>query len=115
MSSNHQKLHEALEELMKFTCNSCERRLCEDDAEEEDGLRVPSPCTAIIRARNALSAPPRNCDRFCTASEAKKEFMTIEELPEGCGDWDMREWFRRCLEWLFAPATERKGDDDGSK
>ena len=33
---NMAAIREALEELMKFTCNSCERRLCEDDAEEED-------------------------------------------------------------------------------
>lgn len=71
---NAAAMREAIEELMKFTCNSCERRLCEDDAEEEDGQRVPSPCSEIIKARAALAAPPRNCDVY-DAKTAEKEFV----------------------------------------
>lgn len=62
-ASNLQELKDAAAELMRFTCNSCERRFCEEDIEEEDGRSAPSPCSAIIRMRNALSANPiRNCD-----------------------------------------------------
>ena len=78
METNN-KLRKALEELMKFTCNSCERRLCEDDAEEEEGQRAPSPCSAIIRARNALSAPPRQCD-IGTAEEQEERYKATGEV-----------------------------------
>lgn len=72
--SNLQELKDAATELMRFTCSSCERRFCEEDAEEEDGRSVPSPCSVIIRMRNALSANPiRNCD-VGTAEEQAKRF-----------------------------------------
>lgn len=61
METNN-KLRKALEELMKFTCYSCEGRLCEDDAEEEDGQIVTVPCSAIIGARRALAEPVKNCE-----------------------------------------------------
>lgn len=79
-NGNVAALREALEELMKFTCNSCNERYCEEDVEEEDGTRYCSPCNAIIKARAALAAPVRNCDvgtadkqvdrfkRFCYAN-----------------------------------------------
>lgn len=67
------KLREALEELIKFTCGSCEQRFCEDDVEEEDGIRIPIPCSAIIKAREALAEPVRNCD-VGTAREQAERF-----------------------------------------
>ena len=73
-ASNLKELKDAATELMRFTCNSCERRFCEEDAEEEDGQSVPSLCGPIIRMRNALSANPiRNCD-VGTAEEQTKRF-----------------------------------------
>ena len=39
-ASNLQELKDAATELMRFTCNSCERRFCEEDVEEEDGQRI---------------------------------------------------------------------------
>ena len=59
----------------------------------------------------ALSAPARNCDRVKTGKEAKYRFLQIAELPEGNGDADMREWYRKLIAWLFEPA--KKGEDDG--
>ena len=89
-------MREALEELMKFTCNSCNERFCEEDIEEEDGTRYCSPCNAIIKARNALSAPARNCDRFATKEDAYDEFMGGADSVVG-DHW-------RFAEWLFAKA-----------
>ena len=72
-ASNLQELKDAAIELMKFTCNSCERRFCEEDVEEEDGQSVPSPCSAIIRMRNALSANPiRNIDVGTPEEQAQR-------------------------------------------
>lgn len=72
-ASNLQELKDAAIELMKFTCASCEQRFCEEDVEEEDGQRVPSPCSAIIRMRNALSANPiRNCDVGTAEEQAER-------------------------------------------
>ena len=83
-ASNLQELKDAATELMRFTCNSCERRYCEDDLEEEDGRSVPSPCSAIIRMRNALSANPiRNCD-VGTASEMQDRFGLFCRSYNGC-------------------------------
>jgi len=72
-ASNLQELKDAATELMRFTCNSCERRFCEDDSEEEDGQSSPSPCSAIIRMRNALSSNPlRNCDVGTAEEQAER-------------------------------------------
>lgn len=109
---NAAKLREALEELMKFTCNSCERRLCEDDAEEEDGQIVSSPCSAIIGARNALAAPPRNCDvpfrvEGTTWNIADKAWRVFRQThPDAYFDTPN---LVRCIEWLFAHAESEEG------
>jgi hypothetical protein len=52
----------------------------------------------------ALAAPPRNCDRY-SHDEALKVWMAEKENERnGCFD-----------EWLFAPATEQKGENDEQK
>lgn len=72
-ASNLQELKDAAIELMKYTCNSCEQRYCEEDVEEEDGRSIPSPCSAIIRMRNALSVNPiRQCDVGTVAEQAER-------------------------------------------
>ena len=62
----------------------------------------------IVRA--ALSAPPRNFDRFKTKEEAEIEFMMSDGLPQDNADSKMRAWMCRFIDWLFAPAAERKGE-----
>ncbi len=110
---DYAKLREALEELMKFTCNSCERRLCEDDAEEEDAQIVPSPCSAIIGARNALAAPPRNCDIYLTEEAVDAATATVRDCG-ACSRIDMEAPCVFCMvRWLLAPAKE--GGRDGGK
>lgn len=82
-ANNLQELKDAATELMRFTCDSCERRFCEDDIEEEDGQSMPSPCSAIIRMRNALSANPiRNCD-VGTPEEQKERFEEFCDDEKG--------------------------------
>ena len=108
-ASNLQELKDAATELMRFTCNSCEQRFCEEDVEEEDGQRVSSPCGVIIRMRNALSANPiRNCDRFKTKEEAAIAFANEKKqwIPQRVL-WELTPW----LDWLFATAKE--GEDNG--
>lgn len=86
-ASNLQELKDAAIELMKFTCNSCEQRFCEEDVEEEDGQSVPSPCSAIIRMRNALSANPlRNCDVGTAEEQSRRydEFCDIHDCRSDC-------------------------------
>ena len=77
---------------------------------------------ALDKAKSALAAPPRNCDRFATAVEADKAFngfCAAERtgkckpaecmLPSGTGATSCQ------LAWLFAPATKQKGETDGGK
>jgi hypothetical protein len=59
-------------------------------------------------AEAALSAPPRNCDRFATVDEARKAH------EEYRGDYIMRasnifDFPMEFEAWLFAPATEKEG------
>ena len=86
---NPAALREALEECMKFTCNSCYERFCEEDVEEEDGICHCSPCNVIIKARAALASQPRNCDvgtaeeqsvrmaEFCRAQYEKSDGVLL--------------------------------------
>lgn len=84
-ASNLQELKDAATELMRFTCNSCERRFCEEDAEEEDGRSVPSLCGAIIRMRNALSANPiRNCDVGSPEEQFERWWAFCGQFDEDC-------------------------------
>jgi len=62
-------------------------------------------------AEAALSAPPRNCDRFATVDEARKAH------EEYRGDYIMRasnifDFPMEFEAWLFAPATEKEGGND---
>ena len=57
-------------------------------------------------ARDALAAPPRNCDRFKTAAEAIDAYqdLTGDQLATDSG---MKEWVEFAV-WLFATATEKE-------
>ena len=65
------------------------------------------------RIERALSAPPRNCDRFGGETEAKAEWWKAEVLPRVHGVVSGAE--PPFVDWLFAPATKQKGEADGSK
>ena len=79
---------------------------------------------AANRCSDALAAPPRNCDRFADELDAQlaflnevwlisidRETMTEQDAYENWTD-EMRARYGR---WLLAPATEQKGETDGSK
>ena len=117
-ASNLQELKDAATELMRFTCNSCEQRFCEEDAEEEDGQRVPSLCGPIIRMRNALSANPiRNCD-VGTAEEQSHRFQdfcddsqTDEDYSSMCKWCSLRKMKHCELAWAQMPYAQEGADD----
>ncbi len=64
----------------------------------------------ISRARAALAKPPRNCDRFDGDMDRLREACLRERglNPEE----DFPDVFP---DWLLAPSTERKGENDESK
>lgn len=70
-------------------------------------------------ARAALSAPPRNCDRFRTAKDAETAFdaMCAQKrigkcIPLGC-PVPSHTGAESCeVAWLFAPAGEAEGKKD---
>jgi len=80
-ANNMNAIRDALVELMQFTCNSCQERLCESDCEEGGS---PVPCSAILKARAALALPPRNCD-VGTAEEQDARYNKLCEPLRSCG------------------------------
>ena len=94
---NTQKMREALKAAKQFL----------------DGY-LTNPMELRRKMDAALSAPPRNCDRFKTADEASKEFNYLWNFvwKIGGGIVDGNAYQRRFQEWLFA---EAKGENDGSK
>ena len=69
-----------------------------------------------VIAESALSAPPRNCDRFATAAEAVAAHKQAEQNcpPADCPECPYivgRKSGVYCFEaWLFAPAAQEGGD-----
>ena len=58
---------------------------------------------------SALAEPPRNCDRFATVKDAAIAFARErQDAPHPCPDFIFSTW-------LYAPSTEHKGDNNGSK
>ena len=63
----------------------------------------------------ALAAPARNCDLplvvdgFVISNADKAWIVFRRHNPNAYLD---APWLLRCIEWLLAPATEQKGDND---
>lgn len=69
-----------------------------DDEYSIDGQNLQK---AAERARAALSAPARNCDRFATAKDALDAFIREKEIKSADVDnMNLRDFF----DWLFAEA-----------
>jgi hypothetical protein len=69
-------------------------------------------CKAARDCESALSEPVRNYDRFNTPEEAIRMFES--DMRES-GKVGFINPFTEVVKWLFAPAAERKGEEDGSK
>lgn len=94
-SGDAAKLRKALETLLNLAYEV-------QDANSECGPRVCITAQFIIdEAKSALTAPPRNCDRFSTWEEANKAFE--KENAHRIGFMNL---YTDVLKWLFAPATE---------
>lgn len=112
-AGNSAAMRDALKELMEFTCNSCERRLCEDDVEEEDGQRSYVPCSAILKARAALAAPPRNCDVGTAEEQTRRLRANCEKYKPSCKGCKFLTDIQHenCwLKWAQMPFAQPKGE-----
>ena len=106
------KLREALEFCVKGMCGFCRM-----DAEAR-GMTTEcvNGCEALRKAKAALAAPPRNCDKYATADEALKaqEQMFNDsnfangECKLGCPECDNPRVGCK-IAWLYAPTTEQEG------
>ena len=96
MESNVQKMRKALEKIVELTAP------CEG---------VPSIELQVqAEALDAISAPPRNCDRFQTKDAAREAFQKLRKhrVWADVSLWDDRDEIELFLDWLFA----NEGDID---
>lgn len=98
---NAAAMREALREAIGETCAGCARD-CDDCVNLKSGW--------MKKAKAALSAPARNCDRFTDAEAARQAWLDDTENWDEFGSPELE-----LYEWLLAPAAERKGEGDGSK
>lgn len=71
-------------------------------------------CLALIH--DALTAPPRNCDRFSNLRSAQRDYID-HGCPKGlgfCVDGEIRKfpWKSQFEKWLFATAEEKEVSND---
>lgn len=82
-------------------------------------LNPGDKCTACVGVDElrgmvvrALSAPPRNCDRFKAADEARMAFWdTHETIWDAFKNRGGTELFYEVLDWLFAPAEGKEASN----
>ena len=98
---NAAAMRKALDGMLILACGICANKNgCEDGRIERCGL--------VKKARAAIAAPPRNCDFYDTKTDAETGF--VEETGE---DDRAQHYWQVFANWLFAPASERKGGNDG--
>ena len=110
LPSNSAAMREALKKCILYI--TCAESVGIGTITLNDKVKL-GPKKIIKSAKEALAAPPRNCDRFGSYAEARAEWWKTEVLPRVDGVVSGAE--PPFDEWLFAPAAERKGDSDGSK
>lgn len=93
------RLREALEFCVKGMCGFCRM-----DAEARGmSTRCVHGCEALLKAKAALAAPPRNCDRpECATTKAAQDVWRKEDGGKTA-----------YYEWLLA--TYKKGDNNGNE
>lgn len=86
-----------------------------------EGVRMKGVADLMKEIESAIDAPARNCSRFGTAKEADAAYhrfyeCEIAKIPMDAVDLSReRAKIPTKDEWLFATATEKKGETDGSK
>ena len=96
------KLREALEFCVKGMCGFCRM-----DAEAR-GMTTEcvNGCEALRKAKAALDAPPRNCDKYANHNDAMKAF---DAFVREQGKLGFINPYTEACKWLFATATEKEG------
>lgn len=103
-ANNMEAIRDALAELVQFTCNSCQERLCESDCEEGG---APVPCSAILKARDALALPPRNCDVGSVTDQRKRYAKMCQYNCDRCALQEDRALKGGCeFSWAQMPCEE---------
>ena len=99
--SDAAKLREALKLCVDEMCDRCR------DLAVARGNPLPclSGCEPVRKAKAALAAPLRNCDRYASAEEAWDAYDEWADSYRAQGKTEpLNE-----VGWLFAPATEKEG------
>lgn len=89
---------------LRETLRLCMGAMCKYCVADAEARGLPTECVhgceALLMAKAALAAPPRNCDKVKTSWDVLKKWH------EGL---DTANDIVRMLDWLLAPATEKEG------
>ena len=101
---NAAKMRDALDAITRIDTRRLKRLLCElVEAEILDGGQINRTISAVEKARQALSAPPRNCDMYTTLDDARNAFFADYVSDETCSSTTA------FAIWLY---DEEKGEAD---
>ena len=106
---NAAAMREALEGCVHEMCERC-------DSYMADNMQTHKPCPGCVivdKARAALAAPARNCDRFKTLDEAREAFQDLRghKILADVELWDSMDEAGALVRWLFAPAKGKETDN----
>ncbi len=110
---NAAAMRETLEAINRINTGGLKRLLVElVEADIFDGGLINKTISAVEKARRALSAPARNCDKMPDIDN-----LTMHDLAntpcKSTLEYASREELLALVRWLLAPAAERKGEGDG--
>lgn len=114
-TNDYCKTREVLTRVHEFLSNLCKDARCDDHCSECIGAS-----DLADDVHDLLQKPPRNCDRFATLEDAHKAHREICEEYGACNKACVyksgHSGTYQCFEaWLFAPATEQKGENGADK
>lgn len=100
---NAAAMREALDAINRIDTRGLNRLLYElVEADIFDGGQINKTISSVDKAKAALSAPPRNCDKYMTPKDAM--LAHLDEVYQGekveFGDYEWCEF----IKWLFAEA-----------
>lgn len=101
-ASNNAKLREALELARLYISLGPE---AESRAKVKNGqIEMLHAIDVIDKVSTALASPPRNCDKYSHDQALRIWSAEPDNQMNGCFD-----------DWLYAPATEEEGGNDGNE